>query len=193
MSATETHPKSINTRLNRIRLVSRIAKHICFVGLAFSVGFWLFFPTWTLPPGFKIGFAAGRMALMILLQVVLWFWYWKLTRLFHFYERGLIFAAETIRCIKILGLLFIAGWLITTTLHFFPVIAEHLHRQILVSPEGGWKVVDTSAHFFRMGFFSFDFGTGINFGQLMLGMMIVLVAWIMDKGRKIQEEQELTV
>ena len=193
MNATENAPKCINFRLERIQLVSRIARYACFVVLAFSVGFCLFHPTWILPPGFNVDFAAGRTALMILMQVVLWFWYWKLTQLFHYYGRGLIFAAETIRCIKILGLLFITGWLITTTLHFFPVVAEQLHRQIPVSPEGGWKVVDTSAHFYRMGFFSFDFGTGINFGQLMLGMMIVLIAWIMDEGRKIQEEQELTV
>jgi hypothetical protein len=44
-----------------------------------------------------------------------------------------------------------------------------------------------------MGFFSFDFGTGINFGLLFAGIVIVLIAWIMDEGRKIQEEQELTV
>ena len=39
----------------------------------------------------------------------------------------------------------------------------------------------------------FDFGTGINFGQLLIGSAIFLIAWIMDEGRKIQEEQELTV
>jgi hypothetical protein len=44
-----------------------------------------------------------------------------------------------------------------------------------------------------MGFFSFDFGTGIDFGLFLAGVVIVLIAWIMDEGRKIQEEQELTV
>ena len=33
----------------------------------------------------------------------------------------------------------------------------------------------------------------INFGLLLAGIIIILVAWIMDEGRKIQEEQELTV
>jgi hypothetical protein len=41
-------------------------------------------------------------------------------------------------------------------------------------------------------FFSISFG-GINVGMLLAGTVIVLVAWIMDEGRKIQEEQELTV
>ena len=38
-------------------------------------------------------------------------------------------------------------------------------------------------------------GSGIlfTFGQLVLGLLIILIAWIMDEGRKIQEEQELTV
>ena len=30
-------------------------------------------------------------------------------------------------------------------------------------------------------------------GELALGLLIILIAWIMDEGRKIQEEQELTV
>ena len=44
-----------------------------------------------------------------------------------------------------------------------------------------------------IGFFSFDFGTGIDFGTLFVGASVILAAWIMDEGRKIQEEQELTV
>jgi len=30
-------------------------------------------------------------------------------------------------------------------------------------------------------------------GELAVGLLIILIAWIMDEGRKIQEEQELTV
>ena len=36
-------------------------------------------------------------------------------------------------------------------------------------------------------------GMEISFSQLVLGLLIILFAWIMDEGRKIQEEQELTV
>jgi hypothetical protein len=33
----------------------------------------------------------------------------------------------------------------------------------------------------------------LTFTQPFIGLMIIFVAWIMDEGRKIQEEQELTV
>jgi hypothetical protein len=56
----------------------------------------------------------------------------------------------------------------------------------------GVKVVVTSVKTHSLGFFSFNIG-GINFGMLLAGIIIVLIAWIMDEGRKIQEEQELTV
>ena len=46
---------------------------------------------------------------------------------------------------------------------------------------------------YRMGFFTFNFGTAIDFGPLLAGAVIILIAWIMDEGRKIQEEQALTV
>jgi len=36
-------------------------------------------------------------------------------------------------------------------------------------------------------------GVEITCGQLVLGLLIVLIAWVTDEGRKIQEEQKLTV
>jgi hypothetical protein len=33
----------------------------------------------------------------------------------------------------------------------------------------------------------------LSLTQAFIGLMIIFVAWIMDEGRKIQEEQELTV
>ena len=182
-----------NPRLKRIQLVSQIAKYVCYAFLAFSVGFCILFQPWTVPAGFYAKVSVSRSAMLILYQIALWLWYWKMTRLFHFFEQGKIFAADTIRCIKILGLLFLAGWLITTLLHFFPMPMQDNAPPTPIVPGAAWTVVKTGSHFYRMGFFSFDFGTGINFGQLFLGLMIVLIAWIMDEGRKIQEEQELTV
>lgn len=45
------------------------------------------------------------------------------------------------------------------------------------------KVLDSMAHA----------GVEITFGHLVLGLLVFVIAWIMDEGRKIQEEQELTV
>jgi hypothetical protein len=33
----------------------------------------------------------------------------------------------------------------------------------------------------------------LSVGPVLAGLMIIFIAWIMDEGRKIQEEQELTV
>jgi hypothetical protein len=114
-------------------------------------------------------------------------WYWELARLFRFYERGAIFASKTIHCIKVLGVLCVLNWIlygIACALSWPPKAYGPSFFEI--------KTI-SSAHIFHMGFFSFDFGTGIDFGTLAAGIAIVLIAWIMDEGRKIQEEQELTV
>jgi hypothetical protein len=33
----------------------------------------------------------------------------------------------------------------------------------------------------------------LSFNQVYIGLMVIFVAWVMDEGRKIQEEQDLTV
>jgi hypothetical protein len=43
------------------------------------------------------------------------------------------------------------------------------------------RVLDAMAHGFSLD------------TRLAVGLLIVLISWIMDEGRKIQEEQELTV
>ncbi|MEO5803964.1 MAG: DUF2975 domain-containing protein [Verrucomicrobiota bacterium] len=129
-------------------------------------------------------------------QIVLCVWYWKLARLFRFYERGLIFGADTIRCIKKLGLLCVmGGLLLSTTAIMSHSTLGNMGRQGLIPKLTSTPpaVITTTVTHYRTGFFSFDFGTGFDFGLVLAGIVIVLVAWIMDEGRKIQEEQELTV
>jgi hypothetical protein len=176
--------KSASARLQRIKVVSRIARYTCFVFLAFVIGFCVFIPLWWADVKANLG---GHL-LNTLFQIILCVWYWKLTRLFGFYEQGLIFAAGTIRCIKTLGLLCVLGGMVTSASHFIP-----RHEVPVVTHSTPGAIVTHTTHAFRMGFFSFDFGTGIDFGVLLAGAVIVLIAWIMDEGRKIQEEQELTV
>ena len=234
----------VNPRLNRIKLVSRVAKFICYLIFAYSSSL-AFYRQW--PPSWPPSFAhhdEGRIDLLIVIsQIVVWFgylrlarkphfkdhsrlillmvifqfwlciwylimfretslpggvlqnmlmnlvpiciwiWYWKLARLFRHYERGRIFAAETICCIKTLGLLLVIGWLLGLAAEMMPDPAL---------PPGA-VVGGTVSQVYQMNFFSFDFGTGVNLGQFFIGIIIVLIAWIMDEGRKIQEEQELTV
>jgi hypothetical protein len=279
----------VNPRLYRIKLVSRVARYVCFGAFAYSIGFFLLYsstPT-TRPPLTKVLlvllmvlFQAGiwflywklsriphikdriglpplmvvlqimiwlaywRLAqalpapghtilpapgpnhvwhdgLWILYQISMWVWYWKMARLFRFYERGRIFAAETIRCIKTLGLLCVAGWLLGSITRELPaqsaprwgvlppqftvtnlttlMDATNVNKFMALTTNADYAILHLqgpSSHVTRVhyiGFFSFDFGTGVNFGPFFIGVIIVLIAWIMEEGRKIQEEQELTV
>jgi len=187
-------PSKRNPRLNRIRLVSRIAKYISLIFLIWSVGFSCFSIAFTHAPAIKSN--EWRTIPVILFTFVLWCWYWELSRLFHFYERGLIFAADSIRCIKILGLLWVIGWMLLGPLNSFLRHAPTSQTQPAVSSgnaSNGNSPRIIAVRKFRMGFFSFNFGTNFDFGRLLEGVTIILIAWIMDEGRKIQEEQELTV
>ena len=204
MNANEISPKT-NARLKRIKIVCRIAK---FVVLAiFSAFLWHLiyreairsFPTfhglfyilsarvsiWTPTVRILDDFII-RPAIVVILSI----WYLKLVGLFRFYEQGLIFADKTIRCLKILGLLCVVGWILNCISHHFSALEyQQLPPELLQGP----TIIGHNIDFHGIGFFSFDFGTGIDFGLLLAGAVIVLVAWIMDEGRKIQEEQELTV
>jgi len=194
MSANEISPKA-NARMSRIKIVSRIARFIVFCFFVFTI--WLMLLDVSGLFRQRNLDILTREILLIILQGVLCVWYWKLARLFHFYERGLIFAAETIRCIKFLGLLCAVNWMLESFMHILvqqhplPSIQSMLDHLKTLPP--GVTLREVTVTHYQMGFFSYDFGTGIDFGLLFAGIVIVLIAWIMDEGRKIQEEQELTV
>ena len=190
MNATEISPK-VNPRLNRIRVVSRLVKWAIFALGSFSIIFVLF-SSLSVASSSKINI--WHALFLLSFQIVICLWYWKLTRLFHFYEQGLIFAAETIRCIKLLGVLWLAGWVFLTAAHFSPhspAAQTAISGSNQVSPEEIPARIHpttvTVSRPFRIGFFTFDFGMPLG------AVIIILIAWIMDEGRKIQEEQELTV
>lgn len=200
MNANEISPKA---RMHRIKIVSRITRYSFLAVFLFSV--WLIMPmiidkakmlvsvlasisTGTPTPVNIRPTEMGYFLLRNLYSVVVCIWYWKLARLFHLYEQGLIFASKTVRCMKILGLLCITGSILKCIIDVpYQLYPQH-PPQALPPP-----VTVLPTHGYRMSFFSFDFGTGVDFGLLLAGITIVLIAWIMDEGRKIQEEQELTV
>lgn len=196
MNAKENSIQS-SPKLKQIQTVSRVAKFLALGFLVFTAGFMLLMTAQTVgalfqhssanAPGSPSGDFGANLTRALAawgFQIVLCLWYWKLSRLFRCYERGLIFAAESIGCIKVLGALFLWGGLFTTILHSLP------KPPLPVLQKG---VTITATHTYQMGFFKFDFGTGIDFGLLLAGAVIVLIAWIMDEGRKLQEEQALTV
>jgi len=136
-----------------------------------------------MPVGANYAYACAWL-LSILGKILVCIWYWKLAQIFGFYERGLIFSSEIIRRIKFLGLLCAIQWMLGIVFH---MLLSHFMSQEHLKPSA-----HVAADIFRGNFFSFGF-SDMDFGLLLAGVIIVLVAWIMDEGRKIQEEQELTV
>jgi len=102
-----------------------------------------------------------------------------LNRLFACYERGVFFKTENIRCFKFLGLIVIGLWLTLSLL-------ELLAQQDSFKGSGPVYPILTVI----IGAYRVNLG---SFLPLVSGILIVFVAWIVDEGRKIQEEQELTV
>jgi len=173
--------------MNRIQKVSRVGIIGAYAFFLFTVGFFSI-SILSLP---SLKSIALRGVLLFIYHIALCIWYWKLAQLFRLYERGQIFTAATIRCIRQLGLICVTGAVFVSGAHFFPKQLVPPISQTPLPPGVTEKVtVILSPHF---GFFSFDFGTGVDFGLILSGVIIVLIAWIMDEGRKIQEEQELTV
>ena len=203
MNANEITPTA-SARMRRIKTVSRIVKYAILGLFVFNIGFFLMvdFPTWHFETMKKHPVWFGLVSLP---QLVLWVWYWKLARLFDFYERGSIFSSATIRCIKTLGILCVVNWLLLTTFNVWersvpqyrssppqPGVAMKYHSNPS-PPEATMKFVKPVVHYdLTWSFYSFSVA-GISFGLLLAGAVIIIIAWVMDEGRKIQEEQELTV
>ena len=100
----------------------------------------------------------------ILSLVLCLFWYRTVLKLFGSFENGILFTAATVRCIKILGVIYCARSLVLLVLSLF-CLAPSLNNHWL----------------------------GAGLGDLFTGLLIVFVGWLIDEARKIQEEQELTV
>jgi hypothetical protein len=187
---TNTEINPAGARFQRIQTVSRVVRYVVLGCLVLAIGNGLYnFGLWS-SASMTLGFVWHSL-MMLSFEIVLCLWYWKLAKLFQFYEHGKIFAPETIRCIKVLGLLCVLNWLLMS-------VYNTLFRLIPPPPSPALPpgtivrsvtVVESSLH---MGFFSFSY-RGVNVGLLLAGIIIVVIAWIMDEGRKIQEEQELTV
>lgn len=108
-------------------------------------------------------------------QLPLYLGYCVLRRLFSLYRVGTIFGASTVLCYRRLGYLMIAASA------FFVPIGEGISMMALsLSNPPGSRV------------FGIGFGTpGLE--MILMGIMIIVISWIMDEGRKIEEERSYTV
>jgi hypothetical protein len=134
VKANEIPPKA-NPRMNRIQKVSKCVRLFLQYGIpltivAFTVLEYLAVShKITLPktsPASDAGSGSDFFAHAVALQlwgalglVVYLFWYRTALKLFGFFEKGILFTAETVRCIQILGLVYIARFLVQLCFYFF--------------------------------------------------------------------------
>ena len=93
-------------------------------------------------------------------------------KLFKLYEKGKIFTAENVFRLKMLGLALII---------YFPVslITRGLKLYVLLRLDKEFSI--RLDHFF------------INFDIFIIGLAVVLISWVMDEARKMNDEMEMVI
>lgn len=98
----------------------------------------------------------------------------KLRELFGLYEKGLIFTEKNVTCFRSLGRTLII-WVICD------VVKNSLISIVLTLPNPpGHRMI-------TVGLYSADFTA------IFVGIVILIIAWVMDEARKIQEDQALII
>ena len=99
-------------------------------------------------------------------------------QLLGLYERGVIFSAKNVQLLRRIGF-FIVGYGVLAIL-----------GQTLVLAWGHWMGTTSGP---LLNLLAFDFFALLGSPWVLGGICVMVLALIMDEGRKIQEEQELTV
>ena len=172
MNATVIAPKIKNARLNRIHIASlifRVLNGIGFLLIVYGVpAIWLGWPP-PYPGTFKIVISENHIytSFADMPQAVLALWLVKM---------GLLMACMAVfdRLFRLYGkgILFSARNI--TYIRF----------------QGYYLILDWVVDYQMQGALH---DMALSTTQLYIGFLIIFIAWIMDEGRKIQEEQELTV
>ncbi|WP_126456826.1 DUF2975 domain-containing protein [Sulfuriflexus mobilis] len=97
-----------------------------------------------------------------------------LAKLFNLYEKGIVFASPTVKCFRQLG------WVL-----MFWVLASLLYLPMLSG-------VVTSVNPPGQRLIAAQLGLS-DFVILLMGAIVVLISWVMDEARKLEEEQAHTV
>jgi hypothetical protein len=188
MNANEISPKA-NVRLNRIKIVSRVLKVLfllSFVCLGY-LGHFLPFVHRT-PDGFwrvvwgtyakfsEVPLAAKLIVALgvgVLLASII-----TCYQLLSLYEKGVIFSARNVQLLGRIGCLAVGYGLLGAC------------GPALMSAWNHWIGVETflSVNSFLLGIYGF-----LTSPWIIGGLFLIVISFIMDEGRKIQEEQELTV
>lgn len=97
-----------------------------------------------------------------------------LARLFRLFSQQEFFTASSVQCIRRVGIILLIGQL------FHPFYIALLSLALTISNPPGSRLIAVEVGISELGMIAVAFG-------------IILVSWIMDEGRKLQEEQENTI
>ena len=124
------------------------------------------------PLSLNIRLLASTASLIPSVVTVIGFFY--LIKLFKYYENGKIFYQENVSCYRKIGYILIISM-------FAGIVNNSLMSMILSlnNPPGQRQLA--------IGLSSNDLT------KLVIGLLIILISWIMDKGREIQDEQQYTI
>jgi hypothetical protein len=184
MNANEISQRA-NSRLTRIRIISRSLKVLLVLYLIGVVWWdlpWEGFLKW-LPHGTFASFSDTPLlslvefGLMVGLVVALTITCWQLLSL---YQTGSIFAARNVQLLGRIGRLALAFGLVMA-----------LVPAINLAWSEWWETFSYCTEFWR--FCLLVLLELIKMPWIIGGVMVIMISRIMDEGRKIQEEQELTV
>lgn len=99
---------------------------------------------------------------------------WILIKLFHLYQRGNIFTLDNVVCFRQLGITLIV-WFLSTPIHI-----ALLSIALTFQNQPGERLI-------AVGVESSDVTA------LVTGVMLIVVSWVMDKGRELEDEHQLTI
>jgi hypothetical protein len=172
MNTNETAQKA-NSRMNRIQKFSGIFRTIFLIVaiILCAVAGFSFIPLLTLHGTHKFIFVLSA-GYEFACAVCAWFCY----KLFNLYSQGDLFTPKAVCCIRRIGYTY---FLMTVVGFFVQAVTAIQYEKSSSIPMPGH--LEWSGLLMKFVISSFP------------AFLIIFVAWIMDEGRKIQEEQELTV
>ena len=186
MNANEMCPKT-SARLNRIKKISRVLKVLFLLCLICLVWRGYFLPfVHRMPDGFQVVWGTyatfSNVPLFAKLIVVLAAGVFLAAgttcyQLLNLYEKGVIFSARNVQLLGRIGYLAFSYGLLEAW------------GPVLISTWSAWIGE------FSPSLYSAAWGILVSLSSpwIIGGLFLVVISYIMDEGRKIQEEQELTV
>ena len=176
--------KRVQTLSRRLRIVFTV---VLFLIPAIQIIFWIFFNQLPIPKDIiskglpvvvqndlPLSIRLMALAVSFISASVVMACVYRLIRLFRLYEKMEIFTEGAVKCVRSLGKLLI--WL------FFAKIIEDplMSLALTMHNSPGHREIDFALSSDDIAF-------------LLIGIVTVLIAWVMEEGRKLQEEQQFTI